>query len=96
LLMRYRRTGELVHLDEAVEVGRQAVAAAPADHPDRPMYLSNLGNGLRTRFRRAGKLADLNEAIEVGRQAVAAISKHHPDRPSCLLNLSSGLRTRFE
>jgi len=37
------------------------VTAAPADHPDRPMYLSNLGNSLRTRFRRAGKLRRFSE-----------------------------------
>ena len=44
--------------------GRQAVAATPADHPDRAMYLSNLGDALRIRFERTGDQADLDAAID--------------------------------
>ena len=32
---RFERTGDLADLDAAITAGRQAVAASPADHPDR-------------------------------------------------------------
>ena len=47
------------------------MAATPADHPDRAVYLSNLGLALWTRFERTGDRADLDAAIDAGRQAVA-------------------------
>ena len=36
-------SGQLADLDRAITTLAEAVDAAPADHPDRPMYLSNLG-----------------------------------------------------
>ena len=71
LRARFERTGDRADLDAAIDVGRQAVAATPADHPDRAGRLSNLGVALPTRFERAGDRADLDAAIDAGRQAVA-------------------------
>ena len=47
-------------LDEAVEQLHRAVAATSADHPDRAMYLSNLGSAFRVRYERTGAFADLD------------------------------------
>jgi hypothetical protein len=67
----YQRTGRLDLLDVAIELFRDTVAVTPADHPDHPTCLSNLGGALRTRFERTGHPADLDEAITAGRNAVA-------------------------
>lgn len=53
----------MADLDEAIAVGRQAVEAAPADHPYVAMYLDELGNALRTRFERSRSAADLKAAV---------------------------------
>ena len=75
-------TGDSAALNIAIDLLRQAVAATPADHPDRGAMLSNLGGALRARFERTGDPADLDAAIEVGQQAVAA-SPDRPPRPRC-------------
>jgi tetratricopeptide (TPR) repeat protein len=67
----------------------------PADHPDRPGYLSNLGIALRIRFGRTGQSADLDEAITACRDAVAGTPADHPNRPLYLSNLGIALRARF-
>ena len=93
---RFERTGDLADLDAAIDLLRQAVAASPADHPDRARYLSNLGVALRARFERTGDRADLDAAVDAGRQAVAASPADHPDRALYLSNLGAALQIRFE
>jgi hypothetical protein len=77
---RYKRTGAMADLEEAISVARQAVDATPADHPDCPGYLNNLGVMLESRYKRTRAMADLEEAIGVARQAVDATPAYHPDR----------------
>jgi hypothetical protein len=43
LRRRFERTGTGADLDEAITVGRAALAATPTDHPNHAGYLSNLG-----------------------------------------------------
>src|SRR5207247_131779 len=93
---RSERTGDRADLDAAIDAGRQAVAATPADHPARAMHLSNLGLGLQVRFKRAGDRADLDAAIDAGRQAVTATPADHPARAMYLSDLGAALRVRFE
>ncbi|MCO5999815.1 CHAT domain-containing tetratricopeptide repeat protein [Actinoallomurus rhizosphaericola] len=85
-----------VLLSASVELWQRILAATPTDHPDRAMYLSNLGFGLGVRFERTGALADLEAAIQVGQEAVAATPTDHPDRAAHLSNLGALLRARFE
>ena len=92
----YQRTGSPEVLDVALTAFQEAVAVNPPGHPDRPMYLSNLGAALLARFNLAGDGADLDEAIDAGRQAVAATAPGHPNRAMYLSNLGSSLHTRFE
>ena len=61
----------------------EAVDATPADHPDRPALLSNLGTALQARFERTGQQADLDQAITRLPQAVDAAPADHPARPGC-------------
>ncbi|MGQ4380273.1 CHAT domain-containing protein [Streptomyces sp. SAS_267] len=95
LQMKFLRTGLAADLDEAIRVGREAVAATPADDPDRGARLSNLGGSLRTSFERTGALADLDEAIRVGREAVDLTPAGGPERAAALTNLSTTLRAGF-
>ncbi len=46
LLDRYQRTGDTGTLDEATELMRRAVNAAPDGSPDQGVLLSNLGQAL--------------------------------------------------
>ncbi|MET7761580.1 CHAT domain-containing protein [Streptomyces sp. NPDC005393] len=96
LQSRYRRMGDPADLDEAVEVGRAAVRAAPETHPDQVRYLANLGFALQTRFSRAGETADLEEAVEVARAAVRAARDNHPGYAGSLCNLGTALHERFK
>ncbi|MET8876228.1 tetratricopeptide repeat protein [Nocardia sp. NPDC004604] len=93
---RFERTGSMTDLDEAMESKRAAVAATPADHPDRAGRLNNLGLALQNRFERTGSMTDLDEAVESKRAAVAATPADHPDRAMYLNNLGNVLRIRFE
>jgi tetratricopeptide (TPR) repeat protein len=95
ILQRALAVNDPTGLDQAIDLLRQSIQPVPENHPDRPMYLSNLGIGLQTRFRRTGNLADLDEAIKAGRAAVDATLRGHPDRPMYMSNLSGGLQSRF-
>lgn len=45
--------GSVDDLNTAVEVNEEAIELTACDHPDRVMYLNNLGNALESRFERA-------------------------------------------
>ncbi|MBV9011117.1 MAG: CHAT domain-containing protein [Pseudonocardiales bacterium] len=92
----YQRSGRLDLINGAIELLRNAVAATSPDHPDRPVYLSNLGAALQARFGRTGDQADLDAAVALFRDAVAATPLDHPDRPGRLSNLGTAQRVQFE
>ena len=95
ILQRALAVNDSPGLDHAIDLLHHSIQVVPENHPDRPMYLSNLGIGLRSRFRRTGALADLDEAIKAGRDAVDTTPADHPERPMYLSNLSGGLQIRF-
>ena len=72
-----RRTGRLADLDQAVTVGREAVDATTADHPNRVKWLSALGEAMQTRYGRTGELADLDQAITLHQAALGATPADH-------------------
>ncbi|KAH7016383.1 CHAT domain-containing protein [Microdochium trichocladiopsis] len=82
---RYSRTTEMADLEEAIQVGQEAINAAPLDHPDRAS----------DRYSRIGVMADLEEAIRVTREAIDATPLHHPDRAILLNNLGIRLGDRY-
>ncbi|KAL8364557.1 hypothetical protein RB595_003713 [Gaeumannomyces hyphopodioides] len=85
----------MADLEEAIRVGREAVDAAPLDHPDRAGRLNNLGVRLGDRYSRTGAMADLEEAIRIGKEAVDATPLNHPDRAGRLSNLGIRLGDRY-
>ena len=83
-------------LDRAIVTNEQAVESTPDDHPDRAMYLNNLGIALQSRFERTGSMEDLDRAIVTNEQAVESTPDGHPDRAMYLNNLGNALQRRFE
>ncbi|MGW4412773.1 CHAT domain-containing protein [Nonomuraea sp. NPDC004702] len=83
-------------LGGTLDLWRAILNATSTDHPDRAMYLNNLGVALALRFERSGDQSDLDERIEIARQAVAATSADHPERAIYLTNLGKSLNIRFE
>jgi hypothetical protein len=68
---RFGLLGAPTDLDKAIDMGRQAFAAAVADPPARATFLLNLGDALLTRYEHFGAPADLTAAIEADRDTVA-------------------------
>jgi hypothetical protein len=48
----FKRDGNLSVLEEGIAAFREALATAPPDHPDRPLFLSNLSAALGQTARR--------------------------------------------
>ncbi|KAK2731046.1 hypothetical protein FQN57_003707 [Myotisia sp. PD_48] len=82
-------------LEEAIQLGREAITVTPEDHPDRAGQFNNLGIQLSDRYSRTGAMSDLEEAIQLGREAIAATPEDHPDRAVQLSNLGSQLGDRY-
>ena len=90
-----RPHGILSDLEAAIAAFQAALEATPAASADRPMYLGNLGTGLRLRYATTGMPADLEAAIEVYRQAVDATPIEAIGRAGRLTNLGTGLNERY-
>lgn len=97
LRVRFERGGDTADLEEAVEIGRQTVAATGPGHPDHSGMLSQLGTSLMTRgnYDQTRSVSDLDEAITCFRRAVAEAPSAGPFRAMYLSNLSSALQSRF-
>ncbi|KAL2192307.1 CHAT domain-containing protein [Corynascus similis CBS 632.67] len=93
---RYRQTGEMADMEEAIRVTGQAVGLALHDHPHRATCLNSFGGMLQNRYQRTGEMADLEEAIEMTRKAVESTPHDHPHRAFYLYNLGTMLGNRYE
>ncbi|KAE9378772.1 TPR-like protein [Stipitochalara longipes BDJ] len=80
---------------DAVQVGRDAIAATPEDSLERAALLNNLGLSLRERFLQKGMMTDLEEAIQVARRSVEMTSEDHPNHNSFLSNLAVQLGLKY-
>ncbi|MDW6063597.1 hypothetical protein SAZ11_43485 [Streptomyces sp. FXJ1.4098] len=77
LLTRRQQSFGTEGFDEVITWAREAVAAAPRNHPDVGLHQSMLADLLLSRFRREESPADLKEAVEAAEQAVAVTPKTH-------------------
>jgi len=59
-------------LDRVVKVTEKAVESTAEGHPDRAMYLTNLGSALRRRSERTRSKEDLDHTIETNEQAACS------------------------
>ncbi|RYP01436.1 hypothetical protein DL764_006206 [Monosporascus ibericus] len=90
----YQRTGNMVHLNEAIRIMEQAIDMVGGYI--QPRMLNNLGAMLSRRFERTDSIDDLNRAVDVAGQAVDVTPQDHLDRAAILYNLGNRLRKRFE
>ncbi|WP_413756321.1 hypothetical protein [Streptomyces sp. MMBL 11-3] len=93
---RYGWTGDDADLDEAVLLGREAIALTSPGGPYRASCASNLSGLLRIRFDVRGGEADLDEAVRLSAEAAAATP--HDDSALSLRwsNVSNALAARFD
>ncbi|KAF7366555.1 CHAT domain-containing protein [Mycena sanguinolenta] len=96
LLDRFQKLGNLLDINRAIEMLKDAVQLTPDGHPDKPSWLNNLGNSLLRRFEQLGDLDDLNQSVLRFEAAIALTPDGHPDIPSQLNNLGNSLLSRFE
>jgi tetratricopeptide (TPR) repeat protein len=85
LLSRYESTRDIASLDEAIVVGRRAVAVVPRTNPNRPDHLSNLAGCLA----RTGSPVDMAEAVDLARAALVATPADHADRQLRMVDLAA-------
>ena len=79
---KFRYTGQLEDLDEAISLYREALELKPIPHPERWTFLNNLGNSLPRRFDQTGHFVDIEEAISLHREAVGCFPPIIPiDQP---------------
>jgi tetratricopeptide (TPR) repeat protein len=97
LQVRFSRTGNMVDLDEAVEVAR--MAADLGSHEQRSTIqmrsLVALKDVLGRRYSRTGKMADLEESLQITGQLLDDIGSDHPKRADYLDSLGAGLMERY-
>jgi tetratricopeptide (TPR) repeat protein len=79
-----------------VESWRWIANVVPADHPERPAVLYNLGMSLRIRSASTGGADDLDQAVAYLRTAVTTAPDDHRARAKFLFSLGSALYDRFE
>jgi tetratricopeptide (TPR) repeat protein len=91
LQIRWRATGSLDDLDEAIDLLDEVVKEFPDGHAARPTSLSSLGAALNARAVRTGSKTDANRAVELGRRAVLADEQPFP---SVVANLADSLWAR--
>jgi hypothetical protein len=96
---RYRQTGDLAVLNEAIAAYERILnhpAFSQADERFRLWVWNDAGNAYIRRYWRTGSIADLDKALALWQQAVEATPPDSPDRPMFLNNLGTGLRERYE
>ena len=94
----YRSTGNITHLEEAIQKYHKAFNLLSPDEIDdlsRANLSQNLGMSSLDKYIRLGKIVDLEKAIEQFRQALDWTSTDHPDRAVRLQNLGNAYNTRF-
>ncbi|KAF8604310.1 TPR-like protein [Ceratobasidium sp. AG-I] len=95
LTARYGHLGELVDLDESIELTQKAIATVPYDHPDKANCLNNLNQLLMRRFRRLDDLKDFDGAIKCQEESVELTPDDDPLKPPRLSILGNSLASRF-
>ncbi|PGH26499.1 hypothetical protein AJ80_01813 [Polytolypa hystricis UAMH7299] len=95
LRLMFDKTGEAEYLDRAVDAAREVLMAISPSHPQRAIYLNQLGSRLRSRFDRCETLDALTEATNLFEEAVNS-SQDHSYKFMYLNNLSLCLSDWFD
>ncbi|KAN0094931.1 CHAT domain containing protein [Tylopilus felleus] len=93
---KFEREGKTSYIDEAVNLGHEALDLYPPGHRKRAVASASLAIYLHARYQQFRWTKDLDEAIALGREALGLRPEGHPDRSSYLNNLAICLSTRYE
>jgi hypothetical protein len=97
LLTLYARTSELTLIEEAVDVGVEALDSLDMNHASWPMVAANVVFTLKEyAARESGATAALDEAIRLGEYALASLPQGHPTRVRLLSGLSQVCLVQLE
>ncbi|CAH0053903.1 unnamed protein product [Clonostachys solani] len=91
----YLNTGNLLHLDESIHAGKEALLASSVDCPAPLPVLHSLGIRLQTRYAATSSEEDLDESIQVGREALNIAVEGHPYRPVIVYSLGIALKNKY-
>ncbi|KAI9570918.1 CHAT domain-containing protein [Boletus coccyginus] len=83
------------HIEEAIDLDREALQLCPTGHPKRYVSLTYLARHLLDRYNRFGATGDFEEAIILQRGALDLCPQGHSERPMSLNNLAICLSTRY-
>ncbi|CAE6400557.1 unnamed protein product, partial [Rhizoctonia solani] len=86
-LDRFRRSGNLGGIEEAIKCYSRALELTPDGHPDLPGRHASLGVSYTDRYRRTGDVADLEKALECDSRALELTPDGHPGLPGRHANL---------
>ena len=92
---KFKQEGRRSYIDEAVNLGNEALDLCPPGHCKRAVALSSLAIYLHARYQRFKWIKDLDEAIVLDREALGLRPEGHPHRSSSLNNLAAHLSTRY-
>ncbi|KAN0085728.1 CHAT domain containing protein [Tylopilus felleus] len=92
----FEREGRRSYIDEAVNVGNEALDLCPPGHHERAVASSSLAIYLHARYQRFKRTEDIDEAIVLDREVLGLWPEGHPDRSTSLNNLAADLSTRYK
>jgi CHAT domain len=96
LRARFEVLGDIRDLGDAIALGREALAAGPADAYQERRILSNLSLCLRIRCQLMGSLDGIDEAIALGERGVALLPPGQGERGAILSNLGGAYQVKHE
>ncbi|KAM0281388.1 hypothetical protein ACHAO9_010760 [Fusarium lateritium] len=94
---RYRRLGLMTDLDNAIQLGTEAVNLTPEDHPQRTPRLINLSIYWHDKYPGTDdqNVQGLQDSIQASRNAIATLPDTYPHRGTLLDRLSTKLALLF-
>ena len=95
LYARFKETGNIELLNEAIGLSRDALVECPADG-DRSFLLSVLSFYILKRFHHSGHSPDIEECISLNREALALRPPGHPAHKKSLNYLAKALKARHD
>lgn len=91
----FEATGDIKALNEAIELGREALQLAPSEDP-RSGCLNNLANSLKCRYNETGDIEALFEATALHEEALRLRPPGHKLRSSSLIALAGTYMHQIE
>jgi CHAT domain-containing protein len=93
---RYRISGEIDDLDEAITLHRELLLLLPQESSERSFYLNYLAESLRERYGESRQAEDLEESIGLYQELLLLLPPEHHNRSLAFNNLANLLVVRYQ